>query len=85
MFLQPDRPLGRGAIRSAEDMVALAASVKWAVQRFVRQRGARRLGVFYAGPFVGALFIGHAMNAVAGEIQLFEDADPGYAPAFLLR
>lgn len=85
MFLQPDRPLGRDAIRSAGDMVALAASVKQAAQRFVRQRGAKRLGLFYAGPAVGALFIGHALNAVAREIRVFEDADPGYSPAFVLR
>lgn len=85
MFLRPDRPLGREAIRSAGDMVALAASVKLAAQQFVRQRGAKRVGLFYAGPAVGALFVGHALNAVAREIQVFEDADPGYAPAFILR
>lgn len=84
MFLQPARPLGRDVIRSAGDMTALAFSVKSAVQRFVRKRGAKRLGLFYAGPAVGALFIGHALNAVSREIQVFEDADPGYAPAFVL-
>lgn len=85
LLLRPDRPLGRDVIRRAEDVVALASGVKQAAQRFVRQREAKRLGLFYLGPFSGALFIGHNLNAVAAEIQVFEDADPGYVPAFLLR
>ena len=85
LFLRPDRPFGSTSLRGPGDVVALAESAKQAIQRFVRERRAQRLGLFYLGPFVGALFVGHRLNAVAREIQVFEDAAPGYAPSFLLR
>ncbi|MGD9715074.1 MAG: SAVED domain-containing protein, partial [Thermomicrobiales bacterium] len=85
LLLRPDRPFGSTALRSPEDMVALAESVKQISQRFVRERRAQHLGLFYLGPFAGALFIGHRLNAVARAIQVFEDAAPGYAPSFLLQ
>lgn len=85
LFLRPDRPFGSTSLRGPGDVVALAESTKQAVQRFVRDQGAQRLGLFYLGPFSGALFVGHRLNAVAREIQVFEDAAPGYAPSFLLR
>jgi hypothetical protein len=44
----------------------------------------RRLLLFYFGPLSGACFLGHQLNAVARQIQIMEDQDPGYAPAFLL-
>jgi hypothetical protein len=85
LFLRPDRPLSSTSLRGPADVVALAESAKQVIQRFVRERRARRLGLFYLGPFAGALFIGHRLNAVAREIQVFEDTAPGYAPSFLLR
>lgn len=85
MFLRPARPLRRTSLRDAGDVTALAQLVKAKIQRFVRQKSARHLGLFYLGPLSGALFIGHQLNACAPEIQVFEDAVPSYAPSFLLH
>lgn len=74
---------GREAIRSAADLVRLADVVKAELQRLVPR--AQRVLLFYWGPASGAVFIGHALNAVAGEIQLHEEKDGGYVPSFLLR
>lgn len=84
MFLTPNRPLGRHCFRDARDVVAFADQAKRKMQRFVRDREATRLGLFYLGPLSGGLFLGHQLNAVAREIQIFEDTQPGYAPSFLL-
>jgi hypothetical protein len=45
-------------------------------------RRPRRLLLFYFGPLSGAAFIGATLNAVAPEIQVYEDQVPGYAPSF---
>jgi hypothetical protein len=84
LFLQPDRELGRGCFSSAADVTAFARAAKERMRRFVKERGARRLLLFYFGPLSGACFLGHQLNAVARQIQIMEDQDPGYAPALLL-
>lgn len=85
MFLRPARTLGPTCFRAAGDIAAFAQLVKAKIQSFTRRRQAQHLGLFYLGPSSGALFIGHQLNAAAAEIQVFEDAAPGYAPAFLLH
>jgi hypothetical protein len=84
VFLQPDRQLGRGCFSSAGDVTAFARAAKEHMRRLVRKRGAYRLLLFYFGPLSGACFLGHQLNAVARQILIMEDQDPGYAPAFLL-
>ena len=84
LFLAPDRELGRGCLASAGDAVALARHAKERMRVFARERGARRVRLYYFGPLSGACFLGHQMNAVAREIQVMEDQQPGYAPSFLL-
>jgi CBASS immunity sensor of nucleotide second messenger signals len=84
LFLRPDRPLGRDALTSAGDVVAFARGAKERMRAFAREQGARRLLLFYYGPLSGACFLGHQLNAVAREIQVMEDQQPGYAPSFLL-
>lgn len=84
LFLRPDRELGRGCFTSAGDVVAFARTAKARMQAFARARGARRVVLYYFGPLSGACFLGHQMNAVAREIQVMEDQQPGYAPSFLL-
>jgi SMODS-associated and fused to various effectors sensor domain len=74
----------RGLPPAAGDVTAFARGAKERMQRFVRERGARRLLLFYFGPLSGACFLGHQLNAVARQIQIMEDQDPDYAPAFLL-
>lgn len=85
LFLRPAGPLGPTCFRGAADVTAFAQQAKAAIQQVVRRRQARQLGLFYLGPLSGALFLGHQLNACAPEIQVFEDAAPGYAPSFLLH
>ncbi|HZF11314.1 MAG TPA: hypothetical protein VFE33_21180 [Thermoanaerobaculia bacterium] len=54
------------------------------MRAFAREHEARRLLFYYYGPLSGACFLGHQLNAVAREIQVMEDQQPGYAPSFLL-
>jgi len=84
LFLRPDRPLGRECLTSAGDVVAFARGTKERMRAFAREHGAARVLLFYFGPLSGACFLGHQMNAVAREIQVMEDQQPGYAPSFLL-
>ncbi|HVZ18722.1 MAG TPA: SAVED domain-containing protein [Terriglobales bacterium] len=84
LFLRPNRQLGRDCLRSAADAVALARGVKEHLRRFVKGSSATRVLLYYFGPLSGACFIGHQLNAVCREIQIMEDQQPGYAPAFLL-
>lgn len=84
LFLRPDRPLGHDGLSSAGDVVAFARGAKERMRAFAREHGARRLLLFYFGPLSGACFLGHQLNAVAREIQVMEDQQPGYAPSFLL-
>ncbi|MEP7215437.1 MAG: SAVED domain-containing protein [Anaerolineaceae bacterium] len=84
LFLQPDRTLGRDCFTQAGDVVAFARSTKEHLRSFAKAHGATRLLLFYFGPLSGACFLGHQLNAVAREVQIMEDQQPGYAPSFLL-
>jgi SMODS-associated and fused to various effectors sensor domain len=84
LFLRPDRELGRECLTSAADVAAFARGAKERMRAFVKEHGASRLLLFYFGPLSGACFLGHQLNAVAREIQIMEDQQPGYEPAFLL-
>ena len=83
--LAPRSGVGPGALRTAGDATSLAEQVKRHVRRAVRELGATRVLIYYCGPFSGACFMGSRMNAVAREIVLMEDLQPGYAPTFVLR
>lgn len=85
LFLQPTRGLGRDAFTCAGDAAGFAATSKELMRAFVKEHRATRLLLFYFGPLSGACFIGHRLNAVAREIQIMEDQQPGYAESFLLR
>ncbi len=85
LLLRPDRELGRNALRSAGDAVALARLAKTQMREFVKRLNAVRLLLYYFGPLSGACFIGHQLNAVCRQIQIMEDQQPGYSPAFLLE
>jgi hypothetical protein len=84
LLIQPDRDLGRGVLETGSDVVALARGVKDLLRPFVKRWSATRLLLYYFGPLSGACFIGHQLNAVCREVQIMEDQQPGYAPAFLL-
>lgn len=84
LLLRPDRELGRDSLQEARDVAALARGVKEMLRPFVKRWNADRLLLYYFGPLSGACFIGHQLNAVCREIQIMEDQQPGYAPAFLL-
>ncbi len=84
LFLRPDRQLGRECFSSGADVTAFARAAKEQMRAFVKEHRARRLLLYYFGPLSGACFLGHQLNAVASEIQIMEDQQPGYAPAFLL-
>jgi hypothetical protein len=64
---------------------ALARAAKTEIRNFVKRSNAVRLLLYYFGPLSGACFIGHQLNAVCRQIQIMEDQQPGYAPAFLLE
>lgn len=85
LLLRPDRELGRSALQSAGDAVALARRTKTQMRDFVKRFNATRLLLYYFGPLSGACFIGHQLNAVCRQIQVMEDQQPGYAPSFLLQ
>ena len=77
--------LGLGkTIRSAGDLTALAQQLQSRMRSALGHRP-RRVLLFYLGPLAGAAFIGANLNAVAPEIQVHEDQNPGYAPSFTLR
>lgn len=84
LLLGINRPQDRSAIRSAGDLTKLAQLVRARIRDVLGHRPQRVL-LFYFGPLSGAALIGHQLNAIAGEIQLYEDQAPGYAPSFLLR
>ena len=84
IVMEPEQGPSQSAFRSAGDVTAFAGEVKQLLRRFVREIVARRVLLFYCGPLSGACFLGHTMNAVASEILLMEDQQPGYAPSFLL-
>ncbi len=84
LFLRPNRDLGGACFRSGGDVTAFARSTKARLRAFVKEHRARRLVLYYFGPLSGACFLGHQLNAVAAEIQIMENQQPGYAPAFLL-
>ena len=84
LLLGINRPQDRSAIRSAGDLTKLAQLVRARIRDVLGHRPQLVL-LFYFGPLSGAAFIGHQLNAIAGEVQLYEDQAPGYAPSFLLR
>jgi hypothetical protein len=75
--------LGTGprAIRSDGDLTALAHLLRDRIRAALGVRP-RKVLMFYFGPMAGAAFIGASLNAVASEIQIYEDQNPGYAPSF---
>jgi len=85
LFLRPEKDLGRTALQSAGDAVALAWGSKTEMRDFAKRWGATRLLLYYFGPLSGACFIGHSLNAVCRSVQIMEDQQPGYAPSFLLE
>lgn len=84
LFLQPNRGLGRTVFTSAGDVAGFARTSKERMRAFVKEHRAKRLLLFYFGPLSGACFLGHQLNAIVREVQIMEDQQPGYAPAFLL-
>lgn len=82
MFLHVQTSLGTGlVIRSAGDLTAFTHLLRDRVRTALGHRPKRVL-LFYFGPFAGAAFIGASLNAVAPEVQVYEDQNPGYAPSF---
>jgi hypothetical protein len=84
LLIRPERELGRNCLQSAADAAALARGAKDLLRSFVKRWSAARLLLYYFGPLSGACFIAHQLNAVCKEVQIMEDQQPGYAPAFLL-
>jgi hypothetical protein len=71
-------------VRGPADAVRLAERLREAIK--VAAGGTpKRLLLFYFGPLAGAAFIGARLNAVAREIQIFEDQVGSYAPSFSLK
>lgn len=85
LLLKPDGILGDRRLCSDSDAIALVDGAKSLMRSFVRRWNAKRLLLFYQGPFAGACFLGYKLNAVCSEIQIMEYLQPGYAPSFLLK
>jgi hypothetical protein len=85
LLIRPNRELGHGCLRGAGDAVALAMSAKPIMRDFAKHWRATRLLLYYFGPLAGACFIGHRLNAICREVQIMENQQPGYEPAFLLE
>ncbi len=73
---------GREAISSAGDLIAVANAVRGGIQRLDHRP--TEVLLFYWGPASGAVFVGHALNAVAPRIQLFEEEFGRYLPSVTL-
>lgn len=84
LLVRPTSGLGVTRMRSAGDVTALAQLVRDAARTALGVRAGRVL-LFYFGPLSGAAFIGAQLNAIAPEIQIFEDQVSGYEPSFTLR
>jgi hypothetical protein len=84
LLLSLDRPRDFTALRDAADATALSELVRASIRSALGHR-AKRVLLFYFGPLSGAAFIGAQLNAIAGEVQVFEDQAPGYAPSFLIK
>jgi len=84
LLVRPASGLGVTSMRSAGDVTALAQLVRDAARTALGVRAGRVL-LFYFGPLSGAAFIGAQLNAIAPEIQIFEDQVSGYEPSFTLR
>jgi hypothetical protein len=85
LLLRPERELGRTALQSAGDAVALARQAKTHMRESTKRWNATRLLLYYFGPLSGACFIGHSLNAVCRSVQITEDQQPGYALSFSLE
>lgn len=85
LLIQPTSGTGREALANAGDVVAFARTSKALITSYVRQRKPKKVCVFYYGPFSGACFLGHLMNAIGAEVQIMEaQSDRSYRPSFLL-
>lgn len=71
------------AIPDAPRAMGWAIAVRNLVRAQVRETGARKLHLFLSSPAGAALFLGHEWNRVP-TTQVYEDLNPGYAPAFLI-
>jgi hypothetical protein len=67
-----DQTVGSAAtpFTSAGDVVGFAKTAKECMGAFAEEHGATRILLFYFGTLSGACFIGHQLNAVAGETQI---------------
>jgi hypothetical protein len=74
---------GRDAVTDAGDLVAIADAVRAGV--FSLSPRPDEVQLYYWGPASGAVFIGHALNAVAPRIQLFESEFGRYLPSIVLE
>lgn len=85
-FLHVSSNLGMGpaAIRSASDLTTLAHLLRDRMRTALGRRP-KKILLFYFGPLSGAAVIGASLNAVAGEVQIFEDQNPGYSPSFTFQ
>ena len=81
----PSTGLGPESIPSAQHLKAFVDSTRAQLAAHLAARPGARVHLFYSGPAAGAAFLGHALGAVAPEIQLYEFNGRGYAPSFLLR
>jgi hypothetical protein len=80
LFVQTNLGLGK-TIRGPGDLTKLAHLLRDQMRGALGRRPARIL-LFYMGPLAGAAFVGAALNAIAAEVQIYEDQLSGYAPSF---
>ena len=73
-----------GALPDAAAAAGWAARVREAIHTHRRVTGARRAHLFLGVPAGAALFLGQIWNRLP-EVQVYEDLNPGYAPAFLIE
>jgi len=83
VLVQLSSGLGQ-VVRDAADPVRLADRLREVI-RTAAGGTPKRVLLFYFGPLAGAAFIGAMLNAVASEIQIFENQVGTYAPSFTLK
>ncbi len=80
--LRPAKGVGPNALKSNEEALGWAHSVRERLRAALRDTGARRIHLFMSGPAGAALLLGHCWNRVAPTLVYEHLGGAAYAPTF---
>jgi hypothetical protein len=85
LVFTPSTGVGPESIPSAGHLRAFIDSARLQLAAYLARLQGPRVHLFYSGPAAGAAFLGHALGAMAPEVQVYEFSGRGYLPSVLLR